>query len=183
VYFNMKPDSATNADEDEVPYKDFLHLLSFIAAVGAGLALVGSLTLACAASFLGLTDSNTLAYAKNTAVLFTWATSTYGVALFLSLAGQLLITGKGVLKALQDKSSPLFWVKTVLALIAWLSLGFVVAATALTGEGLKSMDGRAGAMLEWALLIIGVLILAVWIGILAQQRFLTQKKVANDDPN
>ena len=119
------------------------------------------MTLASVTSFMGRTDATTLASIQHSAVLFTWATTIFSLALALSFTSQLLLTSPHVQRLTQEKS-PAYWVRLSVAVSAWLSLGLVVASLAIFGEGLKVITVRAGQTLQWSLLALGLPTATIW---------------------
>ena len=51
----------------------------------------------------------------------------------------------------------------VLGLVAWTSFAFAASGIALAAEGLKLIDARAGAMLQWSLLGFGLPIMLLFL--------------------
>jgi hypothetical protein len=174
--------------EGNIPWKDCLGQVAFVASIGIGFALSASVTLACSSSFQGRTDNTTIAMLTSTSQIFAWGASAFGVALIASITGMLMTQTGSLVLALQSndaKEKEIFpnkeakeklgccpctgkcyekqcyipcigaCIRTAFAGLAIVSLGSIVAGTALTGVGLNTMAGGSGTMLEWALLVVG----------------------------
>ncbi|TDL20682.1 hypothetical protein BD410DRAFT_871262 [Rickenella mellea] len=155
--------NARRPNNNTVPFRDFLSLGSFVASIGIALSVSASSTLACSTTFMSRSDDATIASMNHSAILFTWAATVYGLALLLALLVQLLLTSPETVLMIQEGPKLRPHLRTTVAGSAWVSLMLVGAATALVGEGLKVVDRKAGATLEWALLGFGLPLLLLWI--------------------
>lgn len=73
-----------------IPGKDCLGQVSFVASIRIAFTLSASVTLVCSSSFHGRTDNTTTALLTSTSQIFTWAASTYGIALIASVTGVMI---------------------------------------------------------------------------------------------
>lgn len=97
--------------------------------------------------------------------IFAWGASAYAVALFASMAVILMTQIDVIVMVLQERVHNLI---TGISFFACILLGiistvFVCAGTVLTGIGLNTLAGGAGTMLLWALLVIGLPTLLLWL--------------------
>lgn len=155
-------DQQTPQNAAHIHYKDFLQITSFVASVGIALAVTTAHSLASVVSYHGRSDDQTLAAADHSALMYTWSASVYGLALVLSLPGQVLETSPKFLKIYKSKPHHT-WLRLAFKFMSWSSLGLVAAGTALVGEGLKLNSPRAGAMLQWSLLGVGSSTCGIWV--------------------
>jgi hypothetical protein len=166
MYFSMASVQKRSIDDKalpvkltNIPFKELLSQITVISSLGAGLSLVASVTVAPATSFLGRTDNSTATLIANTTIFYTWATSAYTIAVVLTIAAQIVMTTPLFERSLLSYDEQ--YAKNFLRLFAYLALFFTVAGIGLTGEALKAVDQNAGAMLQWSLLPIITLAVAL----------------------
>lgn len=158
---------STSNDNPYVPFKNFFVLVSFVASVDMGLAVSASLSLTTKTSFLGRSDAKTLAAVNQSAIIFAWSACINGAAFVLSLLAQLLFTSP-IFQDLVVRGPHNVITRWMVGSAAWGALALVAGGTALVGEGLKVIDEKAGAFLQWMLLAFGMPTLLLWIAVIAR---------------
>jgi len=144
------PFSQTPASTDpptHVPYQAFLSLVSFVASIVFSLGISAAQSFATSSSFFGSDHSNGGALSDalfKASRVFAWAGALAAIGLMMSLALQLLLTSRKVMKGM-------FYHKLLKAMVssmAWLSVILVCGSIACVAEGVKVIDQKAGLAIQ-----------------------------------
>jgi len=161
--------SSSEKKPPNVPFKHFFPNISFVTSVLTGVSISASLSLSTQTTSLGHSDAETLHRLHSSAILFTWAACTNGVALMLSMLMQLLFTSPHF-EEFSVSAPHKRRIRWVVGSAGWISLAFAASGIALSAEGLKVIDARAAAMLQWSLLGFGLPVLLLFLAVRIPQK-------------
>jgi len=130
----------------------------------------GAFSLATAQSVLGDTSRERLAAAKHSAILLSWASACFILALVFIIATQLLYTDPTIRDSLKDRKGQVHKriARFLIALFACLPLCLQVAAVFLLGESLGMLSDGARKMARYGIVggVSATLVTAVIIIVL-----------------
>ena len=151
------------------PFKQFFPNISFVTSVLTNVCINVSISLSTQTTSLGRSDAETQRRIYSSAGLFAWAGCANGIALMLSLMMQLLYTSPHFeeFSVTPPHKNRLRW---ALGAAGWISLAFAASGIALAAEGLKLINTRAGAVLQWLLLGFGLPVLSLFLGVRISQK-------------
>jgi hypothetical protein len=167
-----------------IPFQNFVSVVAVVASLGVSFSLTASISCITATSFRGVNDANVQSTLQGLTVNFSWSTAFFALSLILSVGLQLIMSSPAIQRALLSKSGtgmfdpPLSGeaVSTsspsgggggltynLVRLLAWIDLGFVIAAIVFMAQAVKVFADVQGKTIEWGLLGIGLSTMFLWL--------------------
>jgi len=169
----MNPQEEVQSVLDDPPFKEFQQTLAFLASIGLAASTSCAFSLVGVTAKLGDTSDAAMQQVKESALLLSWASSCFIVAIAIIVSTQLLYTEKVIVTIITKTEFKVWHEKVVrlgVAFFAWVALGFQTAAILLFAQALNLFSTPSTEMARYGVVGGMVLVAAITLlGILSQK--------------
>jgi len=156
------------------PFKEFQQTLAFLASIGLAASTSSAFSLVGVTSSLGDSSDAALQRVRQSALLLSWASSCFIVAIAIIVTTQLLYTEK-VIVGIITKTVLEHWqeriVRVGVAVFAWVALGFQTAAILLFAQALDVFSNGSMRMARYGVVGgMGLVLCVTLVGLLSQKQ-------------